>query len=81
MKCGFLLSVGGLFAALVRAAPRPVLPVCIVGAGPAGLIAASKLEAKGQKIVLFEKQDEVGGKSQAIYEKQVTSLTSAADYR
>lgn len=44
-------------------------PVCIIGAGPAGLIAASKLENKGQKVVLFEKQAEVGGKCQAIYDK------------
>jgi ribulose 1,5-bisphosphate synthetase/thiazole synthase len=44
-----------------------VNPVCIVGAGPAGLIAANRLESRGQQIVLFEKQVSVGGKCQAIY--------------
>lgn len=44
-------------------------PVCIIGAGPAGLIAASKLESKGRKVVVFEKQAEVGGKCQAVYDK------------
>jgi flavin-dependent dehydrogenase len=43
--------------------------VCIVGAGAAGLSAASKLESKGYKTVTFEKQPEVGGKCQAHYEK------------
>ena len=45
------------------------LPVCIVGAGPAGLTAASKLESKGYKTVIFDRQPEVGGKCQAYYEK------------
>jgi flavin-dependent dehydrogenase len=45
-----------------------------VGAGPAGLIAASNLEGKGYETVIYEKQPEVGGKSQAYYEKYVTYL-------
>jgi cation diffusion facilitator CzcD-associated flavoprotein CzcO len=45
------------------------LPVCIIGAGPAGLTAAKRLEAKGQKAVIFEKQAEVGGKCQSFYDK------------
>ncbi|PVH85846.1 FAD/NAD(P)-binding domain-containing protein [Cadophora sp. DSE1049] len=48
--------------------PSPIFPVCIVGAGPAGLTAAKKLEDKGRKVVIFEKQDKVGGKCQAVYE-------------
>ncbi|KAH7364162.1 FAD/NAD-P-binding domain-containing protein [Rhexocercosporidium sp. MPI-PUGE-AT-0058] len=43
-------------------------PVCIVGAGPSGLTAAKRLEDKGRKVVIFEKQDSVGGKCQAVYE-------------
>ena len=43
-------------------------PVCIVGAGPAGLTVANELESKGQQIVIFEGQPEVGGKCQAYYE-------------
>ncbi|ORX98949.1 hypothetical protein BCR34DRAFT_606767 [Clohesyomyces aquaticus] len=43
-------------------------PVCVVGAGPAGLTAASKLEGKGFKTVIFEKQAEIGGKCQSYYD-------------
>lgn len=41
-------------------------PVCIVGAGPAGLSAAKALEDKGRDVVIFEKREAVGGKSQAV---------------
>lgn len=44
-------------------------PVCIVGAGPAGLTVANKLEAKGYETVIFEKNPEVGGKCQAYYDE------------
>jgi flavin-dependent dehydrogenase len=50
------------------AKPKP--PVCIVGAGPAGLTAASKLESKGYHTVIFDEQPEIGGKCQAYYEKK-----------
>jgi NADPH-dependent glutamate synthase beta subunit-like oxidoreductase len=43
-------------------------PVCIVGAGPAGLTAASQLEAKGYNTVLFDKQQMIGGKCQSYYD-------------
>ena len=36
-------------------------PVCIVGGGPSGLSAASRLESKGYKTVIFEKEPKVGG--------------------
>ncbi|OCK99957.1 FAD/NAD(P)-binding domain-containing protein [Cenococcum geophilum 1.58] len=55
-------------------------PVCIVGAGPAGLTAASKLESKGYKTVIFEKQPEVGGKCQAYYENGIFHPLGAAFY-
>lgn len=44
-------------------------PVCIVGAGPAGLTIANRLEAKGYETVIFEKKPEVGGKCQAYYDE------------
>ena len=44
-------------------------PVCIIGAGPAGLTIANRLEAKGHETVTFEKQPEVGGKCQAYYDE------------
>ena len=44
-------------------------PVCIVGAGPAGLTVASRLEAKGYNTIIFEKNPEVGGKCQAYYDE------------
>jgi hypothetical protein len=43
-------------------------PVCVVGAGPAGLAAAHSLESKGHDVVMFEKQAAVGGKSQVVYD-------------
>jgi len=43
-------------------------PVCIVGAGPAGLTIANGLEANGFQTVIFEKDPEVGGKCQAYYD-------------
>lgn len=45
-------------------------PVCIIGAGPSGLSAAAKLEEKGTKAMIFDKQAEVGGKCQAWYDEQ-----------
>ncbi|KAF2256040.1 FAD/NAD(P)-binding domain-containing protein [Trematosphaeria pertusa] len=45
-------------------------PVCIIGAGPAGLTAASKLQDKGIKAVVFDRQDAVGGKSQVYYDEE-----------
>ncbi|KAF2120679.1 hypothetical protein BDV96DRAFT_484959 [Lophiotrema nucula] len=45
-------------------------PVCIIGAGPSGLTAASRLEAKGYKAVIFDKQTELGGKCQAYYDEK-----------
>ncbi|KAI9038314.1 FAD/NAD(P)-binding domain-containing protein [Aspergillus affinis] len=45
-----------------------LLPVCIVGAGPAGLSAAAELEGQGHRTVIFEKQSAVGGKCQAVYQ-------------
>jgi cation diffusion facilitator CzcD-associated flavoprotein CzcO len=42
-------------------------PVCIIGAGPAGLSAAGRLEQKGIKAMIFDSQEEVGGKCQSWY--------------
>lgn len=74
-----MLRIAGLVAGLAIAlyyfllAPSPSLsaahPVCIVGAGPAGLAAAAKLELRGKAAVVFEKQRAVGGKCQAVYDK------------
>ncbi len=47
-----------------RTEPEPPCepaPVCIIGAGPAGLSAARRLEDKGIDAVIFDKQEEVGG--------------------
>lgn len=60
----FLLIVGqGVVASQLND------PVCIIGAGPAGIKAAVELELKGYRTVVFEKQNAVGGKCQAVYEK------------
>ena len=65
-----LLSLSSL---AVSARPQPrgeKPPVCIIGAGPSGLSAAGKLEEKGIKAMIFDKQEEVGGKCQAWYDDQ-----------
>lgn len=61
-----------LFSLTVTAWPKPreKPPVCIIGAGPSGLSAAGKLEEKGIKAMIFDKQEEVGGKCQAWYDEQ-----------
>ena len=62
-----------LFPLTVAAWPQPrheKPPVCIIGAGPAGLTAAGKLEEKGIKAMIFDKQEEIGGKCQAWYDEQ-----------
>ncbi len=43
-------------------------PVAVIGAGLAGLAAACTLAARGHKVVLFEKNDWLGGKA-AVFEK------------
>lgn len=64
----FSLPASALPALSLRHAKKP--PVCIIGAGPAGLTAAGKLQAKGVKAVVFEKQAAVGGKCQAYYDEE-----------
>ena len=60
--------IAGLIGVLYKFAPAGP-PVCVVGAGPAGLATAAGLEQKGRNVVIFEKQAAVGGKCQAVYEK------------
>jgi cation diffusion facilitator CzcD-associated flavoprotein CzcO len=66
-----LLSVV-LLALTVSATPlrRHQSPVCIIGAGPAGLSAGARLEAKGIPAIIFDEQKEIGGKCQAWYDEQ-----------
>ncbi|TPX64987.1 hypothetical protein SpCBS45565_g05485 [Spizellomyces sp. 'palustris'] len=61
----FLASATVAFAASI-----PSDPVCIVGAGPAGLATANKLQVKGYQTVVFEKNEAVGGKCQSFYNEQ-----------
>ena len=59
-----------LSAVVVLASPATSnLPVCFVGAGPAGLSVASRIENKGYKTVILEEQAAIGGKCHAYYEK------------
>ncbi|KAJ6505339.1 FAD/NAD-P-binding domain-containing protein [Mycena sanguinolenta] len=61
-----LVSLVG--AATLASATHSANPVCIVGAGPAGLRAARALEDNGKNVVIFEKMSTVGGKCQAYYD-------------
>jgi glycine/D-amino acid oxidase-like deaminating enzyme len=40
--------------------------VCVIGAGPAGLSAASELAARGAEVVVLEKEPGVGGKCRSV---------------
>lgn len=65
-----LLAILSLTATALPYRRHEQHPVCIIGAGPAGLSAAGRLEEKGIKAVIFDKQEAVGGKSQAWYDDQ-----------
>lgn len=76
-KCTMMRSIALLPLAffLLAASAQPHRghdshPVCIIGAGPAGLAAAGRLQAKGIDAIVFDKQDEVGGKCQAWYDEK-----------
>lgn len=64
-----ILTYLGLTASALPTKP-PKAPVCIIGAGPAGLTAAARLDAKGIESVIFEKQAAIGGKCQSYYDEQ-----------
>lgn len=77
MKCSprCSISLAALLSLTATALPQQRRtngdhPVCIIGAGPAGLSAAGRLEDRGVKAVVFDRQAEVGGKCQAWYDDQ-----------
>jgi cation diffusion facilitator CzcD-associated flavoprotein CzcO len=72
MQCSLLLSILTYLSLTVSALPTQAHkpPVCILGAGPAGLTAAGRLEAKGIEAVVFEKQSQLGGKCQSYYDEE-----------
>jgi diapolycopene oxygenase len=43
--------------------PNPKLPIAVIGGGLAGLAAAATLAARGQRVIVFEKNDWLGGKA------------------
>ena len=43
--------------------------VCVIGAGPSGLVAARELRKEGHRVVLLEQNHDVGG--QWLYESNV----------
>jgi heterodisulfide reductase subunit A-like polyferredoxin len=69
MKCLFCLVATAFATLQLISSAGAANPVCIVGAGPAGLTIANKLQAKGVDTVIFEKNPEVGGKCQAYYDE------------
>lgn len=68
LSLSYLLFATGI-AAHAGHVTRSEPPICVIGAGPAGLAAAHALESKDQDVIVFEKQAAVGGKSQAVYDK------------
>jgi phytoene desaturase len=49
-------------------APKTALPIAVIGGGLAGLAAACTLGARGHRVILFEKNDWLGGKA-AVFEQ------------
>lgn len=70
----YLLAI--VLSASLALARSTSSPVCIVGAGPAGLASAKVLEDKGKDVVIFEKKATVGGKCQAVYKESVLFMPS-----
>ncbi|PSR82344.1 hypothetical protein PHLCEN_2v6087 [Hermanssonia centrifuga] len=70
MKSFFALLLAASAAAVPFSSKTSSHPVCVVGAGPAGLTAAHELQKLGYDTVVFEKGDTVGGKCQAYYDKR-----------
>jgi monoamine oxidase len=70
-----IISTLTLVNIAVHASPveRAVPPVCVIGAGPAGLTVAANLEKKGKQVVVFEQKSVVGGKCQAVYKEYICS--------
>lgn len=64
-----LLALLSLTSAFPTRRHEEAKPVCIIGAGPAGLSAAGRLEDKGIKAMIFDSQEEIGGKCQSWYDE------------
>eukprot|EP00850_Spirogloea_muscicola_P003302 SM000013S26471 [mRNA] locus=s13:550183:552906:- [translate_table: standard] len=63
--------LGAALAAAGKGPPKDGKPVCILGAGPSGLAAATSLEEKGYNVVVFEKEESVGGRTRSFeYHKE-----------
>jgi monoamine oxidase len=63
---GFLNATGGVYANLD---PKVAAQhhVCIIGAGPAGLIAADGLNRLGVKVTVVEQSDTIGGRMKTVW--------------
>ncbi|KAF9254773.1 FAD/NAD(P)-binding domain-containing protein [Marasmius fiardii PR-910] len=64
------VALGGGGQLVTRDSPSndtTTYPVCIIGAGPTGLSAAHALEDKKYTVIVFEREQEVGGKCQSYY--------------
>lgn len=65
-----------IFAAAAAEPPRAdeSVQVCVVGAGPAGVAAATALARKGKSVVLLERDDAAGGQTTPAYTDPATGF-------
>ncbi|KAJ4481005.1 FAD/NAD-P-binding domain-containing protein [Lentinula aciculospora] len=70
-----LLLGPGLLLCRARVVSSAAHPVCIVGAGPSGLIVAHELKSCGVSTVIFDSNAEVGGKCQSYYDDPIARTT------
>ena len=52
-------------------------PICILGSGITGLVLGNELKSKGNNVIIFEKQDYIGGKILNFKNAKKTRITRA----
>eukprot|EP00245_Coleochaete_scutata_P005507 TRINITY_DN1912_c0_g1_i1.p1 TRINITY_DN1912_c0_g1~~TRINITY_DN1912_c0_g1_i1.p1 ORF type:complete len:492 (-),score=90.66 TRINITY_DN1912_c0_g1_i1:201-1676(-) len=84
-RTGACLLLLALLCPLAFANRHKGPPVCVIGAGPGGIAAATELEGKGYPVVVLEKEDYIGGRTKSFRDangnfNDVGAIIAANDY-